>query len=266
MNNKDKSKMQREVLLDKGKTYELLEYVCDCVFGDDTDKDSNSSQEMKEEFKDKVMRLGKLNIDLVFQYAESEIETIFLNALYLSYMRLTSHFIFFNPPIKDVPNHIREKRKMTKKFLKYYEPMEKSSNKGMRDFAEFLYKTGKIGKEEKDWLDMNSIMHEIFNIFNSYEIIIQGGFPNIKNTSNSIRVDMVVWVPNNENINIVIECDGYEYHKDKIAFINDKKRDRQLKDIGFDVRRYSGSEIFVDPIETSMELIKYLEKIDLKNN
>ena len=43
----------------------------------------------------------------------------------------------------------------------------------------------------------------------------------------------------------VVECDGHEFHeKTKQQVINDNKRTRKLQEYGFQVIRYSGSEIY----------------------
>jgi hypothetical protein len=82
----------------------------------------------------------------------------------------------------------------------------------------------------------------------------------------NIRGDMLIWIPPYENIKILIECDGYEFHKSKEVFISDRKRDRVLKNNGIDVLRFSGSEIKTDFIKISHEVMNLLmEKINYEN-
>jgi very-short-patch-repair endonuclease len=59
-------------------------------------------------------------------------------------------------------------------------------------------------------------------------------------------------------VNIIVECDGFSYHSSKETFISDRQRDRALKALGFDVWRFSGSEIINDPVYTPYELAEYL--------
>lgn len=47
-------------------------------------------------------------------------------------------------------------------------------------------------------------------------------------------------------INLGIELDGYEYHSSKDAFTKDRQRERYLRSIGWDIIRFSGSEIHRD--------------------
>jgi very-short-patch-repair endonuclease len=59
------------------------------------------------------------------------------------------------------------------------------------------------------------------------------------------RVDFLI---SYSDKNIVIECDGHEFHeKTKQQASRDKKRDRELQKLGYYVLRYSGSDIVNDP-------------------
>jgi len=55
-----------------------------------------------------------------------------------------------------------------------------------------------------------------------------------------------VFQPSSKNqLKIVIECDGHDFHeKTKEQASKDKKRDRDLQKLGFMVFRYSGSDIY----------------------
>lgn len=74
----------------------------------------------------------------------------------------------------------------------------------------------------------------------------------------TIRPDLAIWVPADPTVKIIVECDGFDYHSDPKAFQRDRIRDRQLMEAGYSVRRYSGSEIYKDPIATGRELVDYL--------
>ena len=72
---------------------------------------------------------------------------------------------------------------------------------------------------------------------------------------------MLIWVPSDESVRVIVECDGFQFHSDKVAFIQDRKRDRALKAQGYQVLRYSGSEIHADPVAASVDLAEYLWSI-----
>lgn len=62
---------------------------------------------------------------------------------------------------------------------------------------------------------------------------------------------------------IVIECDGHDYHeRTKEQAQRDKKRDRTLQALGYQVFRFTGSEIWRDPTKCADEVRRYLEKIE----
>jgi very-short-patch-repair endonuclease len=55
---------------------------------------------------------------------------------------------------------------------------------------------------------------------------------------------------------IVIECDGHDFHeKTKKQAAKDKARDRDLQQMGYRVFRYTGSEIWKDPIDCANEAL-----------
>jgi Protein of unknown function (DUF559) len=59
----------------------------------------------------------------------------------------------------------------------------------------------------------------------------------------------------------LIECDGHDFHeKTKVQATRDKRRDRFLQSLGFPVLRFSGSEIWRDPIACGIEVCAFLEK------
>ena len=61
---------------------------------------------------------------------------------------------------------------------------------------------------------------------------------------------------------MVVECDSFQYHSDKVSFTRDRRRDRVFKRNGYEVVRYSGPEIHRDPIGASSELYDYLCHIE----
>jgi len=66
----------------------------------------------------------------------------------------------------------------------------------------------------------------------------------------SYKVDLMLWITcGNQRSGIAIECDGHAFHeKTKEQAASDKRRDRDLLAAGFPVMRFTGSEIFKDPL------------------
>ena len=65
---------------------------------------------------------------------------------------------------------------------------------------------------------------------------------------------------------LVIECDGHEFHKlTKEQVKHDNERDFNLKDCGYDVIHFSGSQIYENPWKCADEVCRYLtQKVKLK--
>jgi very-short-patch-repair endonuclease len=53
----------------------------------------------------------------------------------------------------------------------------------------------------------------------------------------------------------VIECDGMEFHTGKERVESDKKRDEYMKKLGWNIFRFTGSEIYKNPSECVKKII-----------
>jgi very-short-patch-repair endonuclease len=54
---------------------------------------------------------------------------------------------------------------------------------------------------------------------------------------------------------VIVECDGHDFHeKTKQQAAHDKRRDRKLQAAGYRVLRFTGSEIYADPIKCAQEV------------
>lgn len=59
---------------------------------------------------------------------------------------------------------------------------------------------------------------------------------------------------------IIIECDGHEFHeKTKEQVIKNNNRDYELKNKGYDILHFSGSEIYNYPIRCAHKVFNYIE-------
>ena len=60
---------------------------------------------------------------------------------------------------------------------------------------------------------------------------------------------------------LAVECDGHDFHeKTKEQAAHDKKRDRFITSQGWQVFRFTGSEIFKDPMVASTEVEEFIHK------
>jgi very-short-patch-repair endonuclease len=51
--------------------------------------------------------------------------------------------------------------------------------------------------------------------------------------------------------NLVVETDGYRYHRGRVAFEGDRNRDLKLKALGYDVIRLSYRQVCETPAEVA---------------
>jgi very-short-patch-repair endonuclease len=76
------------------------------------------------------------------------------------------------------------------------------------------------------------------------------------------RVDFMVSVQNSRTgkyHHLVIECDGHDFHeRTKDQAKKDRSRDRRLQELGYTIYRFTGSEIFNDPISCVSTIIEWV--------
>ncbi len=66
------------------------------------------------------------------------------------------------------------------------------------------------------------------------------------------RIDFLLRDP---PVQVFIECDGHDFHeRTKQQAARDRKRDRQLQQSGTPILRFTGSEIYADPIGCAIEV------------
>ncbi len=67
-------------------------------------------------------------------------------------------------------------------------------------------------------------------------------------------------------VRLVVECDGHDFHeKTKEQARKDKKRDRELQKLGFRLFRYTGSEVWADPIAVATEALDTLRQMSVES-
>lgn len=74
------------------------------------------------------------------------------------------------------------------------------------------------------------------------------------------KADFLLWFSyKGQCAGVVVECDGHAFHeKTKEQAAADKKRDREMLKAGFPVMRFSGSEVFKDPIHCAEQVREIL--------
>lgn len=200
------------------------------------------------------------NLRLVFDLTGSPIETIFVNSLVLAFIKNDPLNLVVQHSVKNAPRQIegfRERRAQFRKFTEWYRG-KYGSLAGIREFLDQELARGRMEAAEHGYLTRHLVFYEYLALENRFHLILQPGLPDIRVEQRTVRPDLLIWVPSDESIRIVVECDGFQHHKDKVVFIHDRKRDRALKAKGYEVLRYSGTEIHADPVAASMDLAEHL--------
>ena len=73
------------------------------------------------------------------------------------------------------------------------------------------------------------------------------------------RVDFIVVNHKEEKPTYIVECDGFEYHSSSKQQARDNQRQRDLENAGYTIIRFSGSEIYNDPIKCVYETLRRLD-------
>ena len=207
------------------------------------------------------------NMSIIRSYSESEIERLFLNALCIN-NPVYYQFVFLNP-LKDIMNDIKDLNNIfirRNDFDKVGYPHEESWGKDVDQFFENKYIPFKI-EDFKNPDNFSQPHHEVEFYMEFSSIYNRCTFVTIQSKFNfesiNIRPDIFFWHPLTQ-LKLIVECDGYAYHKDNYMFVNDRKRDRLFTKLGYGHMRYSGAEINKDPIQSSLELSEYIVKNSVK--
>jgi hypothetical protein len=204
----------------------------------------------------------------VYIVCESPIERVFLNSLILMCVRNRMPCFHFTPPAEDVLSYMQNYRDFHLAIIKHIQSYKDAT--GDDDLVNFekavqvRMEQGIYSQEQVEEIYMHNSIIKNFE-WNSYKITIQAGFPNLKLNGKSLRTDLFIWVPGDDAVKIIIECDGYAYHSSKESFQNDRQRDRLFQMNGYKVIRFSGAEINRDPVKVSSELLDLLEVLDIDN-
>lgn len=105
-------------------------------------------------------------------------------------------------------------------------------------------------------IELEDLRLENTNIYNPFiDVIGIDKQQEIEVNNKKYRVDFLIPVKykNQENISFIVECDGYEFHqKTKKQVEADNKRQRDLQEAGYEVIRFSGTEIYHKPYDCAL--------------
>lgn len=247
----------REILQDRDRFMELVTAFIDRAIEDDEPTDDEKFNEF---YRLSLETLAEENISNVFRASASPIETIFLNSLLLGFIKADSLGLVVHPVNADAEKEIEEFRKYFAKFKEFLEWYmgRFSSHAGIESYLDRQVEERKMGSGEREYINRLMVRYRYLPLEESFHLTLQPRFSRIVVDDKSIRPDMLFWIPARPDIKIIVECDGFDYHSDKARFTNDRRRDRALQDRGYQVLRFSGSEIYRNPAGITRELAEFL--------
>ncbi len=223
------------------------------------DRDAADDASFRKYYSAALEAVTEENAAEVAALAESPIERTFLNSLLLTFIKADGLGLLVHRTHDDTVAEVANFRKLLanwKDFIAWFR--DKRPANSIEEFLDGEDARGVMPPEERASMVFWIFRYGYIPMDGSYHMTLQPRFPNVKIGGKPIRPDIYFWIPNRPEVNIIVECDGFNYHSDKEKFKNDRQRDRALKALGFDVWRFSGSEIYNDPVNTPHELAKYL--------
>lgn len=208
--------------------------------------------------------IARRSAECVFKHSESPIETMFLNSLVVGFLLSDpTNLNVLPPPARDIVEGVKNRREYLELCQQWYwmfqQLADTDSLDGFHLFLEDRVREGSFTKDAADEMYGMVLVMEATHLQQSFHLVMQAPFPNVVVNGRSVRADAYFWIPSDPTFNLIVECDGYEYHSDQATFERDRKRDRAFAAAGYRVLRFSGGEIYADPIGKSRELFDFLQ-------
>lgn len=201
------------------------------------------------------------SVEEIIRLSGSPIERMFLGSLLLGSIKWFPYGIVVHPIQKDTHKELAEFRDYLSKFFDFVEWYENKygSYSGLDDYLDAQVVSGKMESSERKYIHRLVFRYLYLSLRDSWHLTLQPKFPDIIVGGKSIRPDILLWVPSDPSKRIIVECDGYQFHNEKNAFISDRARDRKTSGIGYTTLRFAGTEIYRDISGVAIELLNYLE-------
>jgi hypothetical protein len=198
---------------------------------------------------------------LVFEHAGSPIERVWMNSLQIQFLR-DADMLVTTPPIADV---VAWRTDMVKAITHAQVRIDAWNKTGrpitaLKDYLDDEVQGGRMSPEYADTQYFWLMEYGVLPFRHAYHLTLQAGFPKRNGRGHGMRVDALIWHPDDPSLSFIVECDGYQYHSNQDSFTADRQRDRILHREGHTVFRFSGSEIMRDPALAIRDLYDLLRK------
>lgn len=203
---------------------------------------SSANEEVIKKFQSVVVKLAAANIKTILEMAESPIEKIFMTWTYFAFLNYWPFCMaVLNPGV-------------AASLHDYYESKVVIDELAGKEPTGYSAACKVLNQEELG----NFLLWELLSPDDAIFVVPQAQlsqqqYPKLQR----MRFDYFFFKRCDEKkrLPLIVECDGYEYHKE--SFIKDRKRDRSIRGSGIEVMRFSGSEIYQNPQKVSLDILDY---------
>lgn len=250
----------REILTDFNFTMALVKTIIES-YADEMDGMEELGREI---FVNLASLLLEDSFRNIHKHAESPIELLFLGSTAISFAMNGPISVAFTPPlnVEQFSAHLREDYESS---LSIWEQSKELHGKEDMGQLEEDLRTMEVEDSMIARILRHIMLYNMFDLYNGFHFTLQPKM-NIKVKGKKIRPDLYVWMPSMPDFKLIVECDGFAHHSGRTAFSNDRVRDRELQRNGYQVLRFSGHEIYHNPVGKGIELFEYLMEIKGKAN
>jgi hypothetical protein len=229
---------------------------------EDLEEKDDESVIAKQRFPLLLRNLARANLEWMDYYCESPIEKTMIASLICIHARhsplsliIAPNFLHREDPLEAFESVCEDMRGLVADV--------KGDSGNITAFIEHIKAcrdNDQISEEAYHYCKDHYLFYNLFDLSSAFHLSLQPVLKQIQVNGQSVRPDMLFWSPANPKFRLVVECDGFDYHSDKKAFTKDRQRDRAMFSKGLEVLRFSGSEIYNDPVATGYELADFLRK------
>jgi hypothetical protein len=227
-------------------------------------EEASEDQEKLDEAKDLLVDIAshqiEANFRIIHKHAESPIEIIFLASLCMAYSMNDPLSLVFSPPI-NVERFSASLRSNHAAVLSMWRRFQAVKGDDINGFLDIVRQLPDTDEDTIEHITHHVVNYDMFGLYKSFHLTLQPEIKDIQVKGKNIRPDLYIWLPSNPKFKLIVECDGFQYHSSQSSFSNDRARDRALQRKGFQVFRFSGREIYHNPVDMALELSEYLETL-----
>jgi len=234
-----------------------------CEYAIKEESTAEESEGFKQFYAHALRTITSRNMSIIAQFAQSPIEKVFLRSLVMGSIKSGSATsIIFHEPFSQGFESIEIFKSKTRDRLEIYRRCSKEAGDGsklMPFMEKMLCGIGMSSEAAANEASM-ILVESVLDSGNAFHLVPQARFPDLKDHG-TIIADLYAFHPSISTAQLIVECDGYDYHSDPDKFSSDRKRDRAISLSGVQVMRFAGTEIWNDPVSVSVEVFKKLESM-----